>query len=91
MSFRNLRRPLVGLLLASVAGCFGGGTKTDPWADYLTAQEVWKNERAMLEDFERAMGPNPSAEDKALYATLKERFEKASAHVKAVRARLPKE
>lgn len=83
---------LLGLLLATCAGCFGGGTpKLDPWQEYLIAQEIWKNERVMLDDFERSMGPNPTEKDQALHETLKQRFEKASAHVKAVRAKLPKE
>ena len=83
---------LIGLLLASMVGCFGGSTpKLDPWQEYLIAQEIWKNERVMLDDFERSMGPNPTEKDQALHETLKQRFEKASAHVKAVRAKLPKE
>lgn len=92
MSFRTLRRPIVGLLILSAVGCFGSSaSRLDPWEDYYIAQEIWKNERAMLDDFERSMGPNPSEKDLALHATLKERFDKAAAHVKAVRARLPKE
>ena len=86
------RKLLSGFLIATTAGCFGGGTpKLDPWQEYLIAQEIWKNERVMLDDFERSMGPNPTEKDQALHATLKERFEKASAHVKAVRAKLPKD
>lgn len=89
--------PLIRFTLAiatvlSVAGCsrdpVGG---RDPWADYLVAQEVWKNEREMLEDFERLHSSNLTADDQAVLEMLKARFEKASAHVKSCRQKLPEE
>ena len=76
----------------SLAGCSKSPTGSrDPWADYLTAQEVWKNERAMLEDFERLHPTSPTKEEQAVLEMLKTRFDKASKHVKVCRQNLPDE
>ncbi len=72
-----------------LAGCSKSASSGDPWTDYLTAQEIWKNERAMLEDYERLHQNSPTASDKEVLDMLKARFDKAAAHVKACREKLP--
>lgn len=83
---------LAGTVALGVAGCSrSSNTGRDPWGDYLVAQEIWKNERAMLDDFERLHPGNPSTADREVLDMLRERFDKASAHVKACRQKLPEE
>jgi hypothetical protein len=76
-------------LMLMTAGCGRSSAKLDPWEEYLVAQEVWKNERDMLEAYENAHQINPTADQQAVIKDLRARFEKATAHVKAVRERLP--
>ncbi len=75
------------VMLVVTTGCW---SSSDPWHDYLIAQEILENEQ----DFERRAklhyAENPSPDSKALLERATSQADRAAARLKTVRERLPK-